>query len=192
METSLQLYLDKAFGGLAKHNITLQQHEEDSKLAELLEEVVQVDEPKVLAVAKVISNMGAFNALVRDNVQMMHVSDRYQHITESFDSIREDSKVLLEQIADGRIDKSERLRNFAMRITRGTPHQRFNKIKDIYNDVTDDGATQLDCENVIMNSYMDFRFALKDAEGLALQVLQTQKGNLDQAQQELTRTAEVV
>ncbi|MFH1073112.1 MAG: cell surface protein, partial [Nanoarchaeota archaeon] len=47
-------------------------------------------------------------------------------------------------------------------------------------------------ENVIMNSYMDFRFALKDAEGLALQVLQTQKGNLDQAQQELTRTAEVV
>ncbi|MCX6710984.1 MAG: cell surface protein, partial [Candidatus Woesearchaeota archaeon] len=134
METGLQKYLGNAVEVLNQLKI-VPKKDEAYGLASLLEEVKDVDEPKVLAIARVVQYMGTFNELVRDNVEAINFSDRYGDITRMFDSIRDDSKGLVEQLEDGRIDGKEKLRNFFMRITRGTPHNRFMKIRDMYLDV---------------------------------------------------------
>lgn len=174
MGTSMQKYLDNALKVLDKFGIDFKDRE-DSKLATLMQEVVSVDEAKVLAIAKTLKHMSTFNELVRDNVSEMKVSDRYNDITKMFDSIREDSKKMIGQLDDGKIDLKEKLSNWWMWLVRGTPHQRFEKIMDVYNDVFDDTKESLEREDNIIEAYMDFRFAVKDAEILSYEVLKVQE-----------------
>ncbi len=180
METKMQVYLDKALKVLENFEI-VQKEGEESKLATLLQDVVAVDEPKVLAIAKTLTHMSAFNALVRENVSDMKFSDRYNQITNMFDSIRNDYQKLIKQIDDGKIDLKEKAQNWWMWLARGTPHQRFEKIMKIYQDVTADTKGQLDNETAIIDAYIDFRFALKDAEALSNELMKTQEKNMDAA-----------
>ncbi|MBI5148339.1 cell surface protein [Candidatus Pacearchaeota archaeon] len=180
METSLQQYLDKALTVLQKYGIMPKQ--EDSELAKLLEDLTVVDEPRVLAIAKTTKNISAFNELVRDNVQDMHIGTRYEGITGLFDSIVTDAKDLVHQLDDGKIDRKEKWHNFWMRLARGTTHKRFDKITDLYKAVSEDTAEQLEKEQAIMDAYIDFRFALKNAEILSGEVLQTAEERLRNAE----------
>jgi len=184
----IQKYLDSAVKVLEK--FMPGEKQEDSQLAMLLQDVVKVDEPKILAVAKTLQYMGSFNQLVRDNVGDMKIADRYAEITAKFDSIREDSKNILAQYDDGKIDWKEKLENFWMKLVRGTPHARFEKIVKIYKDVSNDTLDQLNKEDAIMDAYIDFRFALKDAEILALEVMKTQEGNLKNAMDAFKKTVQ--
>src|SRR3989338_9872669 len=117
METALQTYLGSAVAVLERFNV-LPREGEESRLATLLEDVVHVDEPQVVAIAKTVRYMGAFNELVRSNVQDMNVSTRYDTINTMFESIREDANRLLKQLADGKIDWKEKLDNVWMRLAR--------------------------------------------------------------------------
>jgi hypothetical protein len=171
---SMQKYLDKALDVLEDLGIDFKDRE-DSQLAGLLQKVVTVDEPKVLAITKTLRHMSTFNEMVRDNVADMEISDRYNDITQMFDSIREDSKKMIGQLEDGKIDLKEKAQNWWMWLWRGTPHQRFEKITDLYKDVSVDTSKNLERENKILNGYMDFRFAVKDAEILAYEVLKVQE-----------------
>ena len=187
---AIQKYLDKAVAVLEKYGLLPQEGEEDSQLASLLQEVVAVDEPKVLAIAKTLRYTSKFNDMVRENVEDIRIGDRYGDITKMFDSIRDDAKTLLKQLEDGKIDWKEKLQNLWMKFWRGTPHKRFEKIRELYLDVSEDTKGQLDNENEIMEGYMDFRFALKDAEILAQEVLKTQEANLENVRQELQQKNE--
>ncbi|MFH1248916.1 MAG: cell surface protein [archaeon] len=180
MAKELQKYLDKATSVLEKFG--MMPKEEDSPLVALLQEVVTVEEPKVLAIAKTVKYESTFNELVRENVKDMRIADRYRPISGLFDSIREDSKNLVMQLEDGKIDTKEKLQNVWMKLTRGTPHNRFSKIMNLYKQVSEDTKKQLENENTIMNAYMDFRFALKDAEILSHEVLKTQETNLKKSE----------
>ncbi|MCX6709451.1 MAG: cell surface protein [Candidatus Woesearchaeota archaeon] len=180
MENGLQKYLDSAVDVLNQLKI-VPKTDESYGLASLLEEVRDVDEPKVLAIAKVMQYVGTFNELVRDNVEAINFSDRYDDITRMFDSIRDDSKGLVKQLEDGRIDGKEKLRNFFMKLTRGTPHSRFTKIKDLYLNVIKDTKESIEKENKIMNAYVDFRFAMKNSEILAYKLMAVEEGNLKSA-----------
>ncbi|PIV45048.1 MAG: cell surface protein [Candidatus Nealsonbacteria bacterium CG02_land_8_20_14_3_00_37_10] len=182
MEIGLQKYLGNAVEVLNQLKI-VPKKDEAYGLASLLEEVKDVDEPKVLAIARVVQYMGTFNELVRDNVEAINFSDRYGDITRMFDSIRDDSKGLVEQLEDGRIDGKEKLRNFFMRITRGTPHNRFTKIRDMYLDVAKDTKNSIEKERKIMEAYVDFRFAVKNAEILAYEIMNTEQDNLKKAKE---------
>jgi len=178
LQTLTKGYLQKAVKVLDQLGIQLQKGEE-SQLATLLQEVVTVSQPEVLAIAETLQYISTFSQMVRDNVEDMNVSQRYERITGMFNSIRDDSKTLVEQLADGRISAGERTQQWWMKLIRGTPHKRFEKIRDLYNDVTRDTKGQLDKEKTIMDGYMDFRFALKDAETLAYKVMETQEKNLN-------------
>jgi len=178
LETLTKGYLQKAVRVLDQLGIQLQKGEE-SQLATLLQDVVTVSQPEVLAIAETLQYISTFSQMVRDNVEDMNVSQRYKKITGMFNSIRDDSKKLVEQLADGKISAGERTQQWLMKFTRGTPHKRFEKIRDLYNDVTRDTKGQLDKEKTIMDGYMDFRFALKDAETLAYKVMETQEKNLN-------------
>jgi hypothetical protein len=183
--TGMQKYLDSAIGLLGKYGLVPQKDNDTSKLSTLLQEVVSVDEPKVLAIAKTLDYMGGFNELVRDNVGDMRVANRYSDITNMFDSIRDDSKKLVSQMEDGKIDLKEKVSNLWMKLTRGTPHNRFNKIVKVYNEVYGDTKTQLEKEDAIIDSYIDFRFALKNAEILSQEVLKEQETNLKDSETKL-------
>ena len=182
--TAIQKYLDSAVGVLDRFGI-VQKEGEESQLATLLEDVRQIDESRVVAIAKTVRYMSTFNELVRDNVKDIRVGERYAGITRKFDSIRDDARNLVNQLDDGRIDWRERAHNWWMRVWRGTPHTRFEDIARLYHLVAQDTAEQLERENAIMNAYMDFRFAVKDAEILAKEVLKAQEVNLETAKQKL-------
>lgn len=181
--TKITNYMQSALDVLRKFEIIPK--EEDSRLAGLLNEVADVDEAKVVAIAGIVKYMGSFNELVRDNIEQMKVADRYNEITDLFDSIRKDSKDLLAQIDDGKIDLGEKVSNFWMKLSRGTPHKRFQQISSLYDDVSRDTAEQLESENNIIRGYMDFRMALKQASIIASELMDIEKDRQSAAQAEL-------
>ena len=162
------------------------------ELISLLENVKYIDEAKVLAIADVIQHMGAFNALVRENVESIQVGNRYLQIAQEFDSVREDSKRLISQLDDGKISGTEKLSNWWMKIRRGTPNDRFEKIVEIYGDVAKDTKEGLKSEERIMDAYIDFRFALKEAEVLARELFDEHGPTLEAAQKGLAEAQEAL
>ncbi|MEM9586394.1 MAG: cell surface protein [Planctomycetota bacterium] len=177
---SMRQYLDRALEVLKKFG-SERGVEAPQELIGLLEDVKHLDEAKVLAIAEVIQHMSAFNALVRENVESIRIGNRYMDITQMFDSIREDSKRLIGQLDDGKISSTEKISNWWMKMRRGTPSDRFEKIIEVYSDVSKDTKDQLNREEVIMDAYIDFRFALKEAEVLARELFDAQVPRLEAA-----------
>lgn len=190
-ESNMQKYLDKAVDVLDKFGLT-KDEEVPAELIKLLEEVRHIDEAKALAIARTVKHMSTFNKLVRENVENINVGNRYLEISQMFDSIREDSKKLIAQLDDGKIGVTEKIANLWMRIQRGTPYARFEKIVDVYRDVCEDTKDQLDREQVIMDGYIDFRFALKEAEILARELLEAQLPHLEKAKEALAASQKAV
>jgi hypothetical protein len=182
--SSMKKYLDQAVDVLDRMGLTSDE-EGPTELIQLLEEVRHIDEAKSLAIANTIKYMSTFNKLVRDNVENINVGNRYLEISQMFDSIREDSKNLIDQLADGKIGMGEKISNLWMNISRGSPYARFEKITDVYQEVTRETKNQLDREQTIMDAYIDFRFALKEAEVLSRELLETEIPILEKAQQAL-------
>jgi hypothetical protein len=189
--SSMKKYLDKAVDVLDRMGLTSEE-EGPTELIQLLEEVRHIDEAKALAIANTIKYMSTFNKLVRDNVENINVGNRYLEISQMFDSIREDSKNLIDQLADGKIGVGEKISNLWMRISRGSPYARFEKITDVYQEVTRETKNQLDREQTIMDAYIDFRFALKEAEVLSRELLETEIPVLEKAKQALADAQKAV
>jgi hypothetical protein len=188
---SMQQYLDRAVKVLDKFGIS-SKDAEIPELVRLLDEVKHLDEPKVLAISKTIQYMSSFNKLVRDNVENIEIGSRYLEITQMFDSIREDSKTLIRQLEDGRISLPEKVSNLWMKLRRGSPSARFDEIAQIYKKVARDTKDQLDREEVIMDGYIDFRFALKESDVLAREVLEKQKPIYAAAQEKLAAAQKAI
>ena len=191
MEAGIQKYLDSALVVLKKVGQDILGTEE-SQLVQILDDIKQVDEAKVLAIAKTVQHMGSFNEMVRDNVRGMNVGDRYNRLNEMFSSIRDDSKTLIKQLEDGKIDLQEKAQNLWMRLRRGTTHDRFEKISDLYSDVSRDTKKQLENETEILGAYVNFRLALKEAEILAIEVLQEQEGKRKESETAFKKASDVL
>ena len=177
-------YLDRAIKVLQRFGLSTT-GDSGEELIRLLDSVKHVDEARTLAIADVIKHMSTFNRLVRENVENIRIGNRYLEITQMFDSVREDSKMLISQLADGQISRSEKFQNWWMKIRRGTPSDRFETITETYKDVSKDTRDQLDREDAIMDAYIDFRFALKEAEVMATELYEKQKPFLDVAKKGL-------
>jgi hypothetical protein len=187
----LKRYLDQAVTVLKQFGVSPKE-QGPAELTTLLEEVRHVDEAKVLAIAKTIQYMSTFNGLVRDNVESIQIGNRFLEITQMFDSIREDSKMLIAQLDDGKFSMTEQAQNLWMRMRRGTPHARFEKIVDLYKSVAADTKNQLEREQRVMDGYIDFRFALKEAEVLSRELLDKQTPILQSAQEALAKAQQAV
>ena len=123
-------YLDKALGTI--RHLGLMPDDPSSAqdpMVALLNQISVLDEERVIAIARTLSQASVFNTVVREQVQAMDVADRYEDITEAFNSIRDDAKTMVEQIEDGKIDTFERIANVWMKVTRGDIASRFDKIK---------------------------------------------------------------
>ena len=163
-------YLDKAVNGLRDLGLMPEKPDEAPILA-LIEQVSDLDEEKSVSIARTLSHTSVFNEVVREQIAQMNVGERYEKITDAFNSIRDDAKSMVDQLDDGKISTMERLQNLWIRITRGDIPDRFRKIKETYLDVTGDTKDQIERETKILESYKDFRVALKEAQVMAFQLL---------------------
>ena len=189
-KTPLQ-YLDKATSALRDLGITPPQAM-DAPITGLLEKISDLDQDRITIIARTLSQASVFNEVVREQVQAMEIGERYRQIAESFNSIRDDAKRMVDQIDDAKIDFMERVTNAWMKISRGDISDRFDDIKQTYLDVTRSTKDQVDREHFILEAYRDFRGALKHAEVMALEVLRTAEQRLEVARAELQRASDAV
>jgi len=174
-------YLDKAMSQLHDLGIVPEGKSQEAPIIGLLNQISDLDEGRVTAIARTLSQASLFNDVVREQVQTMQFGERYKEITNAFNSIRDDAKSLVDQVEDGKIDTFERMGNIWMKVTRGDIASRFDKIKGTYLEVTASTQDQIHREHKILGAYQDFRGALKQSEVLALEVLKTAEGKLDAA-----------
>jgi hypothetical protein len=178
--TALQ-YLDKAMGGLKQLGLVPGGKSGAAPIVALLEQISDLEPDKVAAIARTLDQASLFNDVVREQVAGITVGQRYEEITKAFNTIRDDAKSLVDQYADGKISTMERVSTTWMKMTRGDIASRFGKIKDVYLEVQGETANQIDRERKILEAYLDFRGAMKQSEVLALEVLKTAEGKLNEA-----------
>jgi hypothetical protein len=182
-------YLDKAVNAIRDLGIWPEQQGE-APITGLLQQITELDETRVILIGRTLSQASAFNEVVREQVAAMKIGERYEDITKGFDSIRDDAKGMVDQLADNKIDLFERTSNVWMKVSRGDIATRFNKIRDTYLAVTADTKDQIDREHTILEAYRDFRGALKQSEVMALEVLQTAEQRLSEKKDILQKAAD--
>jgi hypothetical protein len=182
-------YLDKAVNAIRDLGIWPESQGE-APITGLLQQITELDETRVILIGRTLSQASAFNEVVREQVAAMKIGERYEDITKGFDSIRDDAKGMVDQLQDNKIDMFERVSNVWMKVSRGDIATRFNKIRDTYLAVTADTKDQIDREHTILEAYRDFRGALKQAEVMALEVLQTAEKRLEEKKNILQKAAE--
>ncbi|MET1411246.1 cell surface protein [Roseibium sp. HPY-6] len=163
-------YLDRALSTLRDIGIT-PESEADAPINALLEQVSDLSPDKVLVISRTLSQASNFNEVVRTQVQQMDIGERYEEITEAFNSIRDDAKTLVDQLADGKISFTENMANKWRDMRRGTISDRFQDIRGTYKEVARATKDQIEREQTILEAYRDFRGALKQAEVTALELL---------------------
>ena len=177
-------YLDKAMLQLRDLGLVPEKAQE-APIIDLLNRITELDEERVVSIARTLNQASLFNEVVREQLTSMSVGERYEDIADSFNSIREDAKGMVEQLDDGKIDTWERLGNVWMKLSRGDISDRFEKIKQTYLEVAEDSKAQIERERIIMNAYLDFRGALKQAEVQALEVLNKAEAEVESAKEAL-------
>ncbi|TDF78363.1 merozoite surface protein 3b [Pseudomonas sp. H9] len=164
-------YLEKALSNLRSIGINFLQPAQDAPVLALLDRVADYDNTRVTSIATVLQQSTAFNTMVREQIEGMDISTRFMDITDSFTSVREDAADMAGWMDDGRLDTVERLKLAWMNVRRGSIPSRFNDIREHYLQVCKSANDQISRENVILESYMDFRLAMKTAEVDAQEVL---------------------
>jgi hypothetical protein len=168
-------YLDKAVNGLRDLGL-LPSKPNEAPIVALINKIGDLDEEKAIAIARTLSPTSLFNEVVREQITQMKVGERYEKITDAFNSIRDDAKSMVDQLEDGKISTMEKLQNLWAQVTRGDIPDRFRKIKETYLEVTGDTKDQILREEKILESYKDFRGALKEAQVTAFQLLKMARG----------------
>ncbi|MCC2650132.1 MAG: hypothetical protein K0Q60_287 [Microvirga sp.] len=190
VKTPLQ-YLDKATSALRELGIIPPQAM-DAPINGLLEKISDLDQDRIVIIARTLGQTSVFNEVVREQTQAMEIGERYREITESFNSIRDDTKKMVDQLDDQKIDLFERINNVWMKVSRGDVADRFDRIKEVYLDVTRSTKDQIQREQIILDAYRDFRGALKHSEVMALEVLQAAEQKLEAAKADLQRATDTV
>lgn len=190
VKTPMQ-YLDKAVGALRDVGL-MPDKVEPAPINDLLDRITTLEPEKVQVIARTLGQASVFNEIVREQISGMEIGERYKGVTEGFNSIRDDAKRMVDQLADNRLDLWERTTNVWMKVSRGDIADRFDKVRDIYLGVTKDTKEQINREHTILEAYSDYRGALKQSEVLALEVLKTATGKLDAARAALKGASDKV
>lgn len=164
----------------------------DTPIDGLLQQIYDLDKDSVTIIAKTLNDVSVFNEIVRNEVSAMRVGERYNDIVYAFNSIRDDAKRLVDQLADGKINTVERLSNIWMKVRRGDIAERFDEIKFAYNEVAKDTKDQIIREGRILDAYQDFRGAYKQAQVLALKLLEKAQKEVDAAKKSLDKATKAV
>jgi len=158
----------------------------------LLEQVALIDHDKVAIIGRTLAEASTFNEIVRNEVAAMEIGERYNKIVNAFNSIRKDAKNLVDQLEDGRISPWERVNNVWMKVARGDVAERFDAIRDTYLDVAKETKNQIRREQKILGAYRDYRGAYKQAQVLALELLEIAEARLEEKKAALNAASQTV
>lgn len=184
-------YLDKALTTVRDMGLKAQSSGQDPIVA-LLQNIADLDKDKITVIARTLAEASTFNEIVRNEISAMKIGERYNDIVESFNSIRNDAKMMVDQLEDGRVSTFERVNNVWMKVSRGDVAERFDKIHKTYLAVAADTADQIQREQRILAAYQDYRGAYKQAQILSLEVLKTAEAKLEATKTLLTSASEAV
>lgn len=120
-------YLERSMSALRSIGITFP--DQNAPVLALLDRVAVYDSTRVTNIAATLQQSTVFNAAVRDKLQGMDISTRYADIASSFDSIQNDARQMLEWMADGKLQFSERIQLAWLNMRRGSIPDRFEKIR---------------------------------------------------------------
>ena len=185
-------YLDRATTALRDMGVLPEKTPEETPVTALLQQISELDPDRVVVINRTLNQQSVFNEVVRTQINAMTIGQRYEDITNGFNSIRDDAKSMVDQLEDGKIDFFERVSNVWMKVARGDIADRFDKIRDTYLEVARDTKDQIEREHIILNAYRDFRGALKQAEVLALEVLEKAEAKLTGAKERLSEASDKV
>jgi uncharacterized phage infection (PIP) family protein YhgE len=184
-------YLDKASAALREMGL-MPEKGTPAPINALLEKISDLDKDKIALIARTLGQAEVFNEVVREQTAQMEIGQRYEEITNGFNSIRDDAKRLVDQVSDGKVDIFERGTNMWMKIARGDISDRFDKIRKIYLAVTKETKNQIEREAKILDAYRDYRGALKHAEVMSLEILKQAEAKLEAARKDLHEATQKV
>jgi hypothetical protein len=184
-------YLDKASTALREMGL-MPEKTTPAPINALLEKISDLDKDKIALIARTLGQAEVFNEVVREQTAQMEIGERYQEITNGFNSIRDDAKRLVDQVSDGKVDIFERGTNMWMKIARGDISDRFDKIRKTYLSVTKETKNQIEREAKILEAYRDYRGALKHAEVMSLELLKKEEAKLETERRALQAATEKV
>lgn len=187
-------YLDKALTRLRDIGLPVPQigPADENPITGLLQKVSDLDPNRVTMIARVLVQATNFNEMVREQIRAVEIGQRYEDITASFNSIRDDAREMVRQVEDGKISTMERLSNVWQKVTRGDIADRFDRIRTTYVEVSRDTKDQVEREHAILEAYRDFRGALKEAEVMAYEVLQKAEARLKTARDSMDEASKAV
>lgn len=190
LPTKSNTFFDTAMTMLASVGISLQ-HKSTAvdAILPLISELEKIDPDNALTVGRVMQMSSAFNEVVREQISSVKIGDRYADIAALFDSVRTDTKDMVGWMADGKLDWAERLKLRWVGLRRGSVNDRFNEVRDIFLDVMKDSNQQIQVETQILDAYLQYRYAMKDAETAANHILAKAETALDAAKSTLADRA---
>jgi len=184
-------YLDRALESVRDMGLTKESSGEDP-IGALLDQIAELDKDKVTIIARTLAEASTFNEIVRNEIAGMNIGERYDDIVDQFNSIRDDAKMLVDQLEDGKLSTWERANNIWMKVARGDVATRFDDIQKTYLDVAADSKDQMKREQRILSAYQDYRGAYKQAQILALDILKTAEERLNVSQKSLNQASDAV
>lgn len=190
-ETSPLAYLDRALQTVTDLGIKTPPEREEP-ITGLLDQIEILDRDKVAVIGRTLAEASTFNEIVRSEVAAMDIGERYKDIVNAFNSVRDDSKALVDQLEDGRISPWERVTNVWMKVSRGDVADRFDDIKDTYLEVARQTKDQIVREQRILDAYRDYRGAYKHAQIAAMELLEIAEKKLGEKKADLEKASESV
>lgn len=184
-------YLDRALKTVADLGIETKSGG-DEPITGLLDQIADLDQDRVTVIGRTLAEASTFNEIVRNEVAGMEIGERYNDIVAAFNSIRDDSKGLVDQLEDGKISTYERVSNVWMKVVRGDVADRFDGIRKSYIAVAKETKNQITREHKILNAYRDYRGAYKQAQVLALEVYEKAMAKLNEARLVLKASSDKV
>jgi hypothetical protein len=141
-------------------------------MTKIIEKIEDADKDRAIVIARTLSAMQSFDSLVAENLQSTRYGERFDTITEGFNSIIEDLRRQVEQENNGGAGLSGRFSNVVMKLTRGDVADRFVKIESTYKSVIQDASNTLERQSAILEAYADARSALKEGEIAAIEIFE--------------------
>jgi len=184
-------YLDRALATVRDMGLK-EESSGENPIGGLLDQITELGKDKVTIIARTLAEASTFNEIVRNEIAGMKIGERYDDIVDQFNSIRDDSKMLVDQLEDGKLSTWERANNIWMKVARGDVAARFDEIQKAYLDVAADSKEQVQREQKILSAYQDYRGAYKQAPILAFDILKSAEARLEAIKNSLNQASDAV
>jgi hypothetical protein len=184
-------YLDRALATVRDMGLK-EESSGENPIGGLLDQITELGKDKVTIIARTLAEASTFNEIVRNEIAGMKIGERYDDIVDQFNSIRDDSKMLVDQLEDGKLSTWERANNIWMKVARGDVAARFDDIQKAYLDVAADSKEQVQREQNILSAYQDYRGAYKQAQILAFDILKSAEARLEAIKNSLNQASDAV